>query len=101
MLNFVSGQIKLIMSQPFELLVAVIGLLLCLVSLFIFLFQLYYFYGGTPIFKSAKIGHARIFFIIYKFWTMLVDKPLVTGDDLKKHRLYSFATWPSITNLYC
>ena len=82
MLNLVSRRTKLSMRRSFELLVAVIGLLLCFFPLFILLFPLYCFYGGTPIFKSARIGYAGVPFVIYKFRTMRVDTPLVSTGDL-------------------
>ena len=101
MLNLVSRRTKLSMRRSFELLVAVIGLLLCFFPLFIILFPLYCFYGGTPIFKSARIGYAGVPFVIYKFRTMRInaeiDGPQLSSDEdnritrlgkfLRKYRL--------------
>lgn len=71
------------MRRSFELLVAVVGLFLCFVPLFVLLFPLYWFYGGRPIFKSVRMGRAGIPFVIYKFRTMRLDTPLVNTEDLK------------------
>jgi O-antigen biosynthesis protein WbqP len=70
------------MSRLFELVVAWLGLVICVVPLFTLLCPLYCFYGGQPIFKSTRVGLAGLPFVIYKFRSMRLDAPLATTEDL-------------------